>query len=97
MKCPCCGKRVSLKDANTAYAGRDGRKISGVYEHSVCGAVLGSCYRGDAYGVYLPYWAPPDTPIENWRYFDLTVLGSDGVSRVHGWFDIETRKLTQVG
>lgn len=97
MNCPCCGKKVSIKDLNTPYIGKDGRKVNGVYEHSKCGAVLGSCYKGDSYAVYLPYWAPADTPLENWRYFDLEVLGSAGIERVHGWFDIETRKLTQVG
>ena len=95
--CPCCGKRITVKNRNTYYAGRDSRKIIGVYEHDACGAVLGSCYKGDAYAIYLPYWAPPETPAENERYFDLELLGSAGIERVHGWFDIQTRRLTQVG
>ena len=97
MNCPCCGKRISLKDMNTPYVGSNGREIMGVYEHSRCGAVLGTCYKGESYGVYLPYWAPAGTPLENQRYFDLTVLGSDGVNRVHGWFDSVTRMITQTG
>ena len=97
MNCPCCGKKISQKDLNTPYADRFGRTISGVYQHSRCQAVLGQCYKGDAYGIYIPQWAPEDTPAENQRYFDLTLLGSAGIERVHGWFDIETRKLTQVG
>ncbi len=97
MNCPCCGKPISQKDLNTPYIDRHGHAIRGVYEHSRCGAVLGQCYKGDAYGIYIPQWAPADTPAENQRYFDLTVLGSAGIERVHGWFDIETRKLTRVG
>lgn len=95
--CSCCGKRITMKDRNTQYKGADGRNIIGVYQHSVCGAVLGTCYRGEAYNIYLPYWAPVETPAENQRYFDLTILSSSGIERAHGWFDIETRKLTQVG
>jgi len=101
--CPCCGKHICLKDMNTPYVGKSAitgaksRPIAGVYEHSDCGAVLGSCYKGDSYSIYFPKWAPADTPLENWRYFDLTVLGNNGVERIHGWFDIETRYITQIG
>lgn len=95
--CPCCGHKVSLKDRNTPYTGKSGRTISGVYTHSRCGAVLGSCYKGESYDIYLPYWAPADIPPENWRYFNLEVLGSKGIEYIHGWFDCETRRLTQVG
>ena len=95
--CPCCGKVISMKDRNTAYIGKSGRRIFGVFSHSRCNAVLGSCYKGESYDIYLPYWAPANVPAENERYFNLEVLGSAGIEHVHGWFDIESRKLTQVG
>lgn len=92
MDCRCCCKRIPQKALNTHYLG-----IVGVYECPHCGAVQGECYRGDSYRIVKPQWAPADTPIENSRYFDLTVLGSDGITRQHGWFDVTTRLITQVG
>ncbi len=31
------------------------------------------------------------------KYFDFTTLGSQGISRRHGWYDTVTRCITQVG
>lgn len=61
------------------------------------GLVSTSIYLGDSYTLVLPHWAPPDVPPERTRYFDLTCLGSKGITRRHGWYDPTTRLITQVG
>ena len=84
--CPCCdGKRRKATD----YAG--------VFECSRCGAIYGECWKGDSYALVLPRMTARPVPPERCRYYDLTVLGSDGVTRRHGWFDTETRLIVQVG
>lgn len=36
--------------------------------------------------------------VEDQRYYDLVVFGSDGkLRRRHGWYDPKTREITQVG
>jgi len=84
--CPSCnGKR------------RKATNVPGVFECRRCGALYGQCYRGDSYALVFPIMVPKPIPPERCRYFDLTVLGSDGVTRRHGWFDTETRRIVQVG
>ena len=92
MNCENCAKRINQKAINTAYAG-----IIGVYQCPHCQAVMGQCYKGESYKIVLPYFAPIDAKLENQRYFDLTVLGGNGVERRHGWFDIESKRIVQVG
>ena len=85
--CPACnGKR------------RKATNQSGVYECARCGAIYGECYKGDSYALVRPWFkTETDIPSERIRYFDFTVLGSDGISRRHGWFDTETRQIVQIG
>lgn len=84
--CPACnGKRRNA----TAYPG--------VFTCRRCGALYGDCYRGDSYALVLPVMAPEPVPPERCRYYDFTVLGSDGVTRRHGWFDVKTRRIVQIG
>jgi hypothetical protein len=61
-----------------------------------CGAVQGSCYRGEA-SQWVRLGAPMLPNSDDLRYFDLVVLGSDGVSRVHGWADRGSRRVVQYG
>jgi hypothetical protein len=68
-----------------------------VFTCADCGGLVGDCYLGDSYSLVLPYWAEGDVPAERQRYFDLTCLGSNGLTRRHGWFDTETRRIVQVG
>jgi len=68
-----------------------------VFECRRCGAIYGDCYKGESYAIVLPYMAEAEVPPERCRYYDLTVLGSDGVSRRHGWFDPDTRRIVQIG
>ncbi len=86
MKCPACdGQRHRP------------HKVTGVFECKRCGAIHGTCYRGDSYTLVLPYWAMHDVPPERCRYFDLDTLGSGGIERRHGWFDTESRRIVQTG
>jgi hypothetical protein len=60
-----------------------------------CGAIHGTCYKGEGYEFYLPYWH--EGPDGETVYVDLELLGSDGVTRFHGWINKQTRKIVQVG
>ena len=92
MNCPCCDAKVTQKTLNTKYM-----DIVGVHECPKCGAVFGECYKGDSYSIVLPYWEMDDPTFDNAFYYDLEVLGSDGVEHRHGWAHRETRRIIQVG
>ena len=74
-----------------------GRPVIGTKECQHCRAILGTVYKGELYSIVRPYWSPEDVPQERWQYYDLTVLGSEGIERRHGWIDSETRLLLQTG
>lgn len=60
-----------------------------------CNAIFGQLYLGDSYTVVLPYFVeqePADPP----RYFDFVTIGSK-VDRRHGWYDVATKRIVQVG
>lgn len=92
MTCQLCNRKLTLKELNTPVLG-----VIGTYECKKCGAVQGDCYKGDSYKIVLPFFVSQDIPMEKTRYFDLMVVGSNGLERRHGWFDPETRKIVQVG
>lgn len=85
MTCPLCNKGAT-KDRG-----------HGVFECLNCGTICGQCYLGDSYGHVLPYMAADEPPADQLRYFDLTCLGSEGVTRRHGWYDPATRLVVQAG
>ncbi len=87
MQCPACS--ATRRQVITT--------VSGVYECSKCLAIYGQCYKGDSYTLVLPYFAEHAVDPQTERYYDLTVLGSDGVTRRHGWFDPASKRITQVG
>jgi hypothetical protein len=68
-----------------------------VFRCAKCEAIFGTCYLGDSYSYVLPYFAKAEVAPEQTRYFDFTTLGSNGVGRRHGWFDPNTKLITQVG
>ena len=68
-----------------------------VYRCEKCGAIYGTCYLGESYEYVLPYFSAAFPPHALQRYFDFTTLGSEGVGRRHGWFDPDTRRITQIG
>ena len=91
MNCPSCNKRLTVKTMSAAYQG-----ITGVHECPKCSAVFGQCYKGESYSIVLPQWQE-DGDFENAFYYDLTVLGSGGITRQHGWADKTTRRIIQTG
>jgi hypothetical protein len=89
IQCPACNStRIAL-----------GKVRISVHECRKCGAVFGDCYKGDSYTIVLPYFHtdPASVAPEAARYYDLTVLGSAGIERRHGWFDPDTKRILQVG
>ena len=92
LDCPLCGK-----SAHRDYM------VPGVHQCLECGAVVGRCYKGDSYkivsGRFVPETFLADTALmqAEQRYYDLTVLGSTGIERRHGWFWFRTGDIVQVG
>jgi hypothetical protein len=86
MECLLCG---SKKKHETI--------VGSAYRCKKCGAVFGSCYKGDSYSIVKPYFAEEHVPVESLRYYDLEVVGSNGVERRHGWFDPATKLIHQTG
>jgi len=87
LTCPACsGKRHD-----------EHAKIRGIYVCRRCKAVHGTCYKGESYEIVLPYWHEGESNHEDERYYDLETLGSQGIERSHGWFNVKTRRITQVG
>jgi len=84
--CPACSAKRGTETA-----------VSGVYACARCGAIFGTCYKGDSYRLVLPRFAKEPVAPEQLRYFDLTLLGSDGVTRNHGWYDPATKLVHQIG
>lgn len=62
-----------------------------------CGAIFGTCYLGESYEFVLPYLTDADPEMTRSKYFDFTTLGSNGLGRRHGWFDPDSKRITQVG
>ena len=85
-KCRLCGNRRGNKPIGIL-----------LYRCAKCGALYGTCYLGESYQHVLPYLSKQEIPPEKARYFDFTTLGSAGIDRRHGWFDPETRLVTQIG
>lgn len=88
-RCRCCGGNLANSKPHET--------LTGVYYCPHCGGLHGQCYKGDKSKIYLSEWHKgPENP-DNQRFFDLAILGSEGIEYVHGWFDKTSRKLTQVG
>jgi len=85
-RCPACNGKRQNPTRHTM-----------VFECRRCGAIYGDCTKGESYEIVLPYMAEAEVAPEHCRYYDFTVLGSDGITRRHGWFDPETRRIVQVG
>lgn len=92
-RCPSCNsKRFSKVDGS--FRIKQCRK---------CKAIFGECYLGESYSFVMPWF---DTArefdsfgkkIREERYFDFTCLGSEGITRRHGWYNPETKGITQIG
>ena len=88
MKCPGCSGEQS-KEGPTG----------GTRFCSHCGALFTTyaMYVGESYELVEPYFSKDPTADERAVYFDLETLGSDGLGRMHGFYDPTTRLITQVG
>jgi ribosomal protein L37AE/L43A len=90
MSCPACNAKRSTPHAT----------VSGVVTCKRCGAVYTTraIYRGDSYALVLPQWDAVGACADGAaRYYDLELLGSDGLTRSHGWYNPATRRITQTG
>jgi hypothetical protein len=87
--CPCCSS--TNIDLNAT--------VNGISMMSVCGAcnaVFGQCYLGDSYKI-AKAGLVNETPGAATRYFDLTCVGSAGITRRHGWLETRTGRVVQIG
>lgn len=87
-QCPACSNRKG---------NRPRRSHPGVYDCAACRAVFGTIRLGESYAIVLPQMTGADVPPERQRYFDFMTWGSQGTRRRHGWFDPDTKMITQVG
>lgn len=80
---------------------RGNKRVEGFHSLYTCGAceaIFGDAgYLGDSYKLVLPYFSKAEVPAERQRYFDFSCLGSEGETRRHGWYDPQTKLITQVG
>jgi hypothetical protein len=84
MTCPgCSGRRLPVKG-----------EVS-VFTCAACGAIFGECYLGESYKFVLPQWSAEINA--QGRYYDFICLGSQGITRRHGWFNPADRKILQTG
>lgn len=90
--CKQCGAKISRKARNTRYNG-----LTGLFECNHCGALQGRCYKGQSYQAVMPFFSKEDIAPSEWKYFDIRCLGSDGITRRHGWFNPNDGKLMQTG
>lgn len=91
--CPCCPAKQTYSTTVEGFHGSvvRCRKCNAIY--TVAGS---SIYKGESYGIVRPQMSNrPD--MEGAVYYDFTVLGSDGVSRRHGWYDPRTKLILQTG
>ncbi len=85
MNCPLCSKsnRKPLKGQ--------------IYKCAKCESIYGTCYLGDSYAYVKPFLSSENVPAEETRYFDFECLGSQGITRRHGWFNPKNGNLIQTG
>jgi len=95
--CPACGDKRAPK--HSAFVPE--RLTDSARECRACGCVFTTegraLYKGDSYAIVgATMTSCPEATARQVAY-DLTVLGSDGVTRRHGFFDPRTKRITQVG
>jgi hypothetical protein len=93
-ECPCCSHARGRE-----YVNKEGRQIPGVYVCAKCDGIHGQTYLGESYDIVSPFMATAISPEAegNSTYYDLTCLGSKGMTRRHGWFDPATKLILQTG
>lgn len=84
IQCPACGgSRSKVEGISTRRCSR-------------CQCVFGQVYKGESYGIVKPGWCQCGN-VEDDVPYDLTVLGSAGIERRHGFYHPACRGITQVG
>lgn len=84
--CPACGHGKARRT-----------DVSGVVSCSACGCYHGSCWLGDSYRVAKAQMTGANVSDDDLRAFDLMTVGSTGEQRRHGWVDVRTGLIYQVG
>lgn len=86
MGCRGCGSKRGQKEIE-----------SQIYQCGKCGAIYGTTYLGDSYKYVLPNMTSRVVFPEDLRYYDFTCLSSKGIIRRHGWYDVTSKLIVQVG
>jgi len=84
--CPACG---ATQHRSTP--------VGGVVECALCGALHGTCTLGESYHLIPPVFSRREAQPDELRPYDLEIVGPDGIGRRHGWYDIETGAIAQIG
>jgi hypothetical protein len=90
--CPCCSAPLPAETTDLPEA-----RYAPLYVCPRCDAIYGVLTLGASYAVVKPRWYERLDPPARTRYFDFTTLGSEGIGRRHGFYDPETRLITQTG
>lgn len=94
--------RIQHRDECPGCSGKKYRRVLGVSSGRIhrcerCGAIVAdSIYLGESYEAVLPWFSEAKGEVEA-RYFDFVCIGSEGISRRHGWFNIADRRIVQIG
>lgn len=94
MECACCGEQIADSQHDVPVNNRYGNRVIGIVRCNHCGAITGQCYRGEFYGIIDMHWDTDPEPETN--YFDIVTIGNR-VERIHGWYNVKTGKVTQIG
>ena len=81
FECPACSGRRHV------HVGVNGRTFPSLYSCERCGCVHGSGYKGDVLSVVLVGTLRGESASGESLPFNVEMVGSDGVTRSHGWFD----------
>lgn len=69
----------------------------GLKECAYCGCLHGQTYLGESYRYVKPQMISSREADQRAKPFDITCLGSKGITRRHGFYDPKTKCITQVG
>lgn len=88
----CSGRLISVEKDGTTPT----KAATLLFKCARCDGLQGQMYLGESYSLVLPRFSSR-TDMEGARYFDLTLLGSNGITRSHGYYDPATKLVLQTG